>query len=91
MYGMTLRIWNPRLEAWDIRWFNPLSSHYEAQTCRRVGQEIVQIGARADGTATRWRFTKITSDSFHWIGESLQKDGQNWLVEGEFLAKRTIK
>jgi hypothetical protein len=91
MYGTTLRIWNPRLEAWDIRWFNPLSSHYEAQTGRRVGQEIVQIGARADGTATRWRFTKITSDSFHWIGESLQKDGQNWLVEGEFLAKRTIK
>jgi hypothetical protein len=90
MYGTTLRIWNPSLEAWDIRWFNPLSSQHEAQTGRRMGEEIVQIGARPDGTPTRWRFTEITTESFHWIGESLKKDGETWLVEGEFRAKRMI-
>lgn len=91
MYGATLRIWNPSHEAWDIRWFNPLSSHYESQTGRRIGEEIVQIGARPDGTPTRWRFTEITPDSFHWIGESLLKDGKTWLLEGEFRAKRMLK
>ena len=88
MYGTTLRIWNPALQAWDIRWFNPLSSHYESQTGRRIGGEVVQIGARPDGTPTRWRFTEITSASFHWIGESLKHDGKGWLLEGEFIAKR---
>ena len=91
MYGTTLRIWNPAAQAWDIRWFNPLSSHYESQTGRRMGDEIVQIGARADGTATRWRFTEITPQSFHWIGESLRPDGKTWLLEGEFRAKRMVK
>jgi hypothetical protein len=86
--GTTLRIWNPALQAWDIRWFNPLSSHYESQTGRRIGDEIVQIGARPDGTPTRWRFTEITPTSFHWIGESLKHDGKSWLLEGEFKAKR---
>lgn len=91
MYGTTLRIWNPAREAWDIRWLNPLTNHYESQTGRRVGEEIVQIGARPDGTPSRWRFTEITPDSFHWIGESLMGDGGTWLVEGEFRATRRIK
>jgi hypothetical protein len=53
-----------------------------------VGEEIVQIGARADGTPTRWRFTEITANSFHWIGEALRPDGKTWVLEGEFQARR---
>ncbi len=88
MYGTTLRVWDPETQAWRIRWINPVSGHEERQTGRRVGQEIVQIGARADGTPTRWRFTEITPGSFHWIGEALQSDGRTWLLEGEFRARR---
>ena len=55
---------------------------------RRVGDEIVQIGHRPDGTTTRWRFTEITKDSFHWLGESLNADGTTWTLEGEFRARR---
>jgi hypothetical protein len=88
MYGTTLRIWNPAIQAWDIRWFNPVTNHYETQIGRRMGNEIVQIGARADGTASRWRFTEMSDDSFHWIGEALNADGKTWRLEGEFLAKR---
>ncbi|HEU5415312.1 MAG TPA: hypothetical protein VFW31_16210 [Candidatus Angelobacter sp.] len=88
MYGATLRIWDPALRAWRIRWFNPVSGHEERQTGRRVGHEIVQVGARPDGTATRWRFTEITNDSFHWLGEALEADGKSWKLEGEFRAHR---
>jgi hypothetical protein len=88
MYGTTLRIWEPSLQAWLIRWINPVSGHLEQQTGRRIGDEIVQIGARADGTPIRWRFTEITTDSFHWIGEALNTDGRTWRLEGEFLARR---
>ena len=48
-----------------------------------------ELGVRPDGTVTRWRFTEITADSFHWWGESLAADRKTWNVEGEFLAKRT--
>ena len=88
MYGTTLRIWDPAIQAWRIRWINPVTGHEERQTGRKVGNDIVQVGARLDGTATRWRFTDITANSFHWIGEALEPDGKTWRVEGEFVAHR---
>lgn len=88
MYGTTLRIWDPTIQAWRIRWINPVTGHEERQTGRRVGNEVVQVGARSDGTPTRWRFTEITPDSFHWIGEALEPDGKTWKPEGEFRASR---
>jgi len=88
MYGTTLRVWDPGIRGWRITWTNPVTNHREEQIGRRSGKDIVQIGARADGTPTRWRFTEITADSFHWIGEALQADGNSWRLEGEFRAKR---
>jgi hypothetical protein len=88
MYGTTLRVWDPAIQAWRIRWMNPVTGHEERQTGRKVGDDIVQVGVRLDGTPTRWRFTEITPDSFHWIGEALEPDGKTWKLEGEFRARR---
>lgn len=88
MYGTTLRVWDATIQAWRINWINPVNGHREQQIGRRIGKDIVQVGARADGTATRWRFTEITAKSFHWIGEALEPDGQTWKLEGEFRARR---
>jgi len=88
MYGTTLRVWDPSIEAWRITWMNPAGDHYEQQLGRRSGKDVVQIGTRPNGTPTRWRFTEITLDSFHWLGEALERDGKTWKLEGEFLARR---
>lgn len=88
MYGTTLRAWDPTLRAWRIAWNNPARGHRETQIGRRVGSEIVQTGARENGQATRWRFTDIAQDRFHWIGEALDIDGKTWRLEGEFIATR---
>ena len=88
MYGTTLRVWDATIQAWRIHWINPVGGHREQQIGRRVGKGIVQVGARADGTPTRWQFTEITTDSFHWIGEALEPDGVTWKLEGEFRARR---
>jgi hypothetical protein len=88
MYGSTLRAWDASIQAWRISWSNPAGNHFEQQVGRRVGSDIVQLGQRADGSATRWRFTEITPDSFHWLGESRPVHGETWILEGEFLARR---
>ncbi len=88
MYGSTLRVWDATLRAWRITWLNPAGQHFEQQIGRRVGADIVQLGTRPDGTTTRWRFTEIEPNSFHWLGESLRPDGKTWLLEGEFRARR---
>ncbi len=88
MYGTTLGMWDPSIQAWRIIWINPVGNHRDQQIGQRSGRDVLQIGARSDATLTRWRFTEITPDSFHWLGEALQPDGKTWKLEGEFRAKR---
>jgi hypothetical protein len=88
MFGTTLRVWDPAIDGWRISWRNPAGGHHEDQVGRWSGKDIVQIGVRPNGVPTRWRFTEITRDSFHWLGESLAPDGNTWILEGEFRARR---
>jgi hypothetical protein len=88
MYGTTLRVWDPSIQAWRITWINPVRGHREEQIGRWSGKDVVQVGTRFDGTPTRWMYTEITPDSFHWLGEVLETDGKTWTLEGEFRAVR---
>ena len=88
MYGTTFRVWDATIQGWRITWINPVSGHREEQIGRWSGKDVVQVGARANGTPTRWTYTEITPDSFHWLGEALQPDGKTWKLEGEFRARR---
>jgi hypothetical protein len=88
MYGTTLRVWDPSIKAWQITWTNPAGDHHERQIGRRIGKDIVQIGNRPNGTTTRWIFSEITANSFHWTGEALNPDGKTWTLEGDFRARR---
>lgn len=88
MYGTTLRVWDSAIRAWRITWINPVSNARCEMVGRWSGKDIVQIGTLKDGTVMRWRFTEITPNSFHWIGESLENDGATWKVQGEYLARR---
>lgn len=90
MFGTTLRVWDPSIRAWRITWINPVTAQQEQQIGRRMGDEIVQIGCHANGVPSKWRFTEITRDSFHWIGEFLEPDGRTWKTAGEFLAARLL-
>jgi hypothetical protein len=88
MYGTTLRWWDLSIGAWRIEWTNPVSGHHEEQVGRWSGSDILQEGIRSDGTKTRWTFTAITTDSFHWRGEASYPGKTVWALEGEFLAER---
>ena len=86
-FGTTLRVWDPKLEAWRVTWINPVTGARAELVGRRSGTDIVQIG-HAEGIPIRWVFSEVTPDSFRWTGEALNPDGRTWQLQGEFLARR---
>src|ERR1700737_2955285 len=77
-HGTTLRVYDPALDAWHILWSDPLHQYYSRQLGRASGKDIVQEGHNSAGDAVRWSFTEITPDSFRWIGERSQNQGETW-------------
>jgi hypothetical protein len=89
MYGTTLRIFDPRIAGWHIIWADPLNQDYSRQIGRSEGRDIVQLGDDSCGRKTRWRFTEITANSFHWIGEQRPSERDPWQITYEHFARRT--
>jgi hypothetical protein len=87
-YGTTLRVYDPGIDAWHILWTDPVKQLYLRQIGRARGRDIVQEGRDDAGAATRWSFTEITPDSFHWLGERSADGGANWHLHIEFFARR---
>lgn len=88
LYGTTLRVYDPGIDAWHIIWVDPLGQNHLRQTGRAEGPDIVQLGKDAGGAETRWRFTELTGSSFHWIGERRATDSDPWQLVVEFFARR---
>ena len=87
-YGTTLRVYDPKLDAWHILWSDPATQVFTRQIGRAEGNDIVQIGTYAPGVQLRWRFTEIKPDSFHWLGEISRDDGKTWHLQVEVFARR---
>jgi hypothetical protein len=88
-FGTTLRIYDPKIQAWRVNWFNPHNGVRAELIGRRRGNQIVQEGNFPDGTPIRWTFSEITRDSFRWRGERREPDGKTWKLQVEFRAHRT--
>jgi hypothetical protein len=93
-YGTTLRIYDPKLDAWRILWNDPATNFFAQQIARARGQDIVQEGPHAiRGGAMRWTFSEIDrrgkaeAASFHWIAEHTFDD-QTWRKEVDIRARR---
>jgi hypothetical protein len=89
-YGTTLRVYDPIIDAWHILWTDPATQVYTRQIGRPHGSDIVQEGTLPDGAILRWSFTRITPDSFHWLGEHSGDEGASWWLQVEVLAKRVL-
>jgi len=87
-YGSTLRVYDPRIDAWQIQWTDPVAQNYLTMIGRAQGDDIVQLGTRPDGDLLRWSFSEIMPNSFLWRGEISADDGVSWRVNTEFTARR---
>jgi hypothetical protein len=87
-YSTTLRVYDPKIDAWHILWINPPSATIVRQLAREVGDQIIQTGdPNGDGTQSRWVYRDITSDSFRWCDEKTT-DGEIWTLVKEMHARR---
>lgn len=87
-YGTTLRVYDPAIDAWRISWFDPGRRVFRQQIGRPRGDDIVQEGTTESGELTRWSFTRISNDSFHWLGETKSAAAQDWRLMVEVKARR---
>jgi len=87
-YGTTLRVYDPRIDAWQIQWTDPVTQIYLSMIGRREGGDIVQLGKGPDGNVIRWSFCELMQESFHWRGEVSVDSGATWRLDVEFLARR---
>ncbi len=53
MYGTTLRVWDPWIDAWRITWMNPVTGLRDELIGRWQGKDVVQIGTHPNGTPIR--------------------------------------
>ena len=87
-YGTTIRAYDPDIEAWRILWIDPARNVFRQQIARARGPDIVQEGRTENGVDTRWSFTKISANSFHWLGEAKPPGAVAWRLLVEVCAKR---
>lgn len=87
-YGSTFRWYEPAIDAWHIRYFEPTRPFEMRQLGRAVGADIVQVGEDHNGIQRRWRFVEIAQRSFRWIGEASWDRGATWTLELEMQARR---
>ena len=88
-FGTTLRVYDPGIDAWHVQWSDPVTQSFLQMIGRADGDEIIQLGTRADGQLVRWSFSQITADSFLWRGQISADGGLNWRMVTEFTARRT--
>lgn len=65
-YGLTVRFFDPDLAAWRSTWLGPVRRIVRPFIARAVGEEIVLSGSFEAGVETRWIFSQITRERFHW-------------------------
>lgn len=87
-YGTSFRYFDSVTDQWIITWFNPVTGANNKLAGWKQGDIIIQEGQDEHGNLIRWSFKDITHDSFHWTGELSRDQGQTFVLEAEFFAKK---
>jgi hypothetical protein len=89
--GSTLRVYDPRMDAWWVVWAGPVDGEFSTLLARPDGDRIVlegQWSIGGDGQRFRWSFSKITSDRFEWQAHLSSDGGQTWRLVEQMHARR---
>ena len=84
----TLRVYDPRIDAWRIQWTDPVTQNFLQMIGRARWRRYRSARDKAGrDTPVRWSFSEITRISFLWRGEISADQGASWQLNVEFTAK----
>ncbi len=86
-YGTTIRAWDPDLGAWRGTWVSELSDGTTTFIASAIAGEIV-MESQGEEEISRWIFSDITPESFHWRAVRTADGGRSWQVVQERDARR---
>lgn len=87
-YGTTVRVYDPKIDAWHCVWVGPIKNNLGVFTARQVGKEIVLETASDQGRVGQWIFSDITEKSFRWRAQGSGDGGKTWHVIQEITVRR---
>ena len=87
-YGTTLRVYDPKLDAWRVTWIDPAAGYRAELIGRPDGDGIFQEGTGSDGARLRWIFSDIGRRRFRWRAEISRDESASWHQAIELLARR---
>jgi hypothetical protein len=88
--GTTVRLFEPATADWTVIFFSATRGNVVTLRGRPDGDDIEIVGENRRGDSLRWRFFEIADDSFRWHGFIRPRDGGEWRLEQEMLAKRIV-
>jgi len=90
-HGTTIRIYDPRTDAWQIVWASVARKDIQTFTARKVGDEIVLEAASPEGSLERgrWIFSEIKRNSFRWRAIESGDGGKTWRLLQEMQVRRS--
>jgi hypothetical protein len=88
--GTTLRYYDPAQNSWRVIWLGVVSGNLGVMVGREVGDEIWIEEKELDESLTRWIFTEISSNRFHWKGTVSSDQGKTWRIDQEMFAQRSL-
>ena len=89
-YGLSVRFYDPRIEAWRSTWHGPVNGVVLPFIARAAGDDMV-LEREENGEVTRWMFTEITADSFHWLNVVSGDEGRTWVLKQDMRAIRRTR
>jgi hypothetical protein len=86
--GTTVRMYDPKIDAWQSIWFTTERHEVLSFIGRKVGEEIVLEGRNHENDLLRWIFSDISPNSFTWREEKSKDLGKTWATREKMKIRR---
>jgi hypothetical protein len=87
-YGTTLRVYDPRIDAWRITFVMPVFGATVNLIARKHDDEIWLEGRGPNNDLFRWTFSEITHERVRWQGFVSSDEGLSWGRDEEIILHR---
>ena len=87
--GTSLRYFNSKNGTWKIIWLGAVTGNIVFLTGKTSGKEIILEEVNStDGDISKWIFTDINPNQFHWKGFNSKDNGNTWTLDQEMFGYR---